>query len=86
MSAGGPQSNEQDEQEEEQKEEKIIFAVQLESYEPSVKVKIIKEIRKMTDLTLKDVRSFGCCPVVILVMRFAVVSELVVLCTSYRRI
>ena len=60
MSAGGAQSNEDEDEEQEKEEEKIIFAVQLASYEPNVKVKIIKEIRKMTDLTLKDVRSFGC--------------------------
>merc|ERR1712037_161422 len=54
MSAGGPQSNEE---EEEEKEEKIIFEVKLESYEASSKVKIIKELRKMTDLTLKDAKS-----------------------------
>ena len=57
MSAGGPQSNEVEEEEE--KEEKIIFEVKLESYEASSKVKIIKELRKMTDLTLKDVSYFA---------------------------
>ena len=57
MAAGGPQSNEVEEEEE--KEEKIIFEVKLESYEASSKVKIIKELRKMTDLTLKDVSYFA---------------------------
>ena len=57
LMATGPQAHHEEEEVEEVKEEKIIFGVQLAAYDPSIKVKIIKEIRKMTDLTLKDVCS-----------------------------